>query len=162
MPKTLTLMRHGKSSWEYNLQDQFRPLKNRAFNDIALVFSHFKHLLNDNIVFKSSHAVRAETTAREFLKIAEISTEKLVVEPSLYTFDPQRLQQFILNQGEEIDELMIFGHNPAFTSIANFYGSEYFDNVPTAGLVQLKFNSDTWANIKSAETLLHLFPKQLK
>ena len=80
MPKTLTLLRHGKSSWEYNLQDQFRPLKKRAYNDIALVYSHFKNHLNDDVVFKASHALRAETTAREFLKNAGISAEILIVE----------------------------------------------------------------------------------
>lgn len=162
MPKTLTLMRHGKSSWDYNLQDQFRPLKKRAFNDINLVFSQFEKHLTDALVFKSSHAVRAETTAREFLKLAEISAEKLIVEPSLYTFDPQSLQQFILKQDNDVDNLMIFGHNPAFTAVANFYGSEYFDNVPTAGLVQIKFDQDNWAEIKNGNTVFHLFPKYLR
>ena len=40
--------------------------------------------------------------------------------------------------------IMVVGHNHAFTSIANMLGNKYIENVPTCGFVELQFDDDTW------------------
>ncbi|MGY8915204.1 MAG: SixA phosphatase family protein, partial [Flavobacteriales bacterium] len=42
--KTLILVRHGKSSWDYQVDDQDRPLKERGINDGHLVGSAVKSM----------------------------------------------------------------------------------------------------------------------
>ena len=155
-------MRHGKSSWNYNVQDEYRPLKKRAYNDISYVFSSFKSRINETTVYYSSPALRAVTTALEFLKLGDLSEHKLSIKPDLYTFNPNNLQQMILSFDDRISDVMIFGHNPAFTTIANHYGDVYFDNVPTSGLVQIQFEADSWKDLVPGKTVLHLFPKNLR
>ncbi len=162
MPKTLVLMRHGKSSWKDNLPDDERLLKQRAYKDIEHVASAFKHCLDKDFVFKSSYAERAESTAKHFLKQLEIPETRLQIESDLYTFDESSLKAFINFIDDSIDNLMLFGHNSAFTNLANILGSEYFDNIPTSGLVMLRFENSSWKDLASGKTVLHLFPKNLR
>ena len=162
MPRILTLMRHGKSSWEYNLEDQYRPLKKRAYTDIFDVYSNFKDHLSDSTSYITSPAVRAQTTAKEFLKLAGVSDHKLIIESNLYTFDPIALQNLILSLDDSNSNQMLFGHNPAFTAVANHYGSMFFDNIPTSGLVRIRFEADAWKDISNGITQVHLFPKDLR
>ena len=46
---------------------------------------------------------------------------------------------FITNIDDSYEKVMIFGHNHAFTSICNIFGDQYIDNLPTSGLVVIKF-----------------------
>lgn len=162
MPKTLVLVRHGKSSWRHNLSDDKRPLKKRAFSDIKLVASTFKHCLDQTFTFKTSYAVRAHSTASLFLNAFNISEDKLNIETALYTFDINNLKDFLYNIDDKIEKLMLFGHNPAFTQLANDFGNEYFDNIPTSGLVLINFENSSWKELTKGKTILHLFPKNLK
>lgn len=162
MPKTLVLMRHGKSSWKENLPDDERLLKKRAYKDIEHVATAFKHNMNKDFVFKSSYAERAESTAKYFLKQLDISQDKLQVEAPLYTFDVQSLKAFLYTVDDSIERLMLFGHNTALTDLANTLGDQYFDNIPTSGLVMMKFENSSWKDLTSGKTILHLFPKNLR
>jgi phosphohistidine phosphatase len=57
---------------------------------------------------------------------------------------------------------MIFGHNYAFTSIVNRFGSTFIDNLPTCGLVWIQFDINSWKEIKTGITKLVIKPKDLK
>jgi len=162
MPKTLVLMRHGKSSWEDNLPDDERLLKKRAFKDIEHVASAFKHCMDKDFVFKSSYAERAESTAKYFLKQLKIPEAQLQIESALYTFDVSSLKAFLYTVDDSKDKLMLFGHNPAFTELANSLGEAYFDNIPTSGLVMITFENSSWKDLANGKTILHLFPKNLR
>ena len=59
-------------------------------------------------------------------------------------------------------KVMIFGHNFAFTNIANALGDNYIDNLPTAGLVVLEFETDSWSNLGEGRTLKIIIPKHLR
>jgi len=41
--------------------------------------------------------------------------------------------------------LVVVGHNPVFTELANLFLSEYIPNIPTSGLVSLFFDVKEWA-----------------
>lgn len=162
--KQLVLVRHGKSSWEYDLPDDERPLKKRAFNDANLVIKALRNnpFLDNSFNMWSSYAVRALTTARIFQEQLEVSNENFEIKEDLYTFDRNHLLNAISNCDDTIQNLMIFGHNPALTSVANVLGDEQFTNIPTTGLVLIKFESDSWNNLKDGKTIIYLFPKNLR
>jgi phosphohistidine phosphatase len=46
---------------------------------------------------------------------------------------------------------MIFGHNPASTGLVNRFLKHPIDNLPTAGVVTLNFNGDSWKNLKDQQ-----------
>ena len=160
--KEIILIRHGKSSWEHDVTDRERPLKTRGINDIKLVANHF---FNNNsvpeIIF-SSPARRALSTCEIFMNTLNIAKEQVVVVEELYDFDGRNVIDFIKNLSNEYNEVMIFGHNHAFTSISNIFGDTFIDNLPTSGLVKLKFDINDWNDLKKGITEFIIIPKELK
>lgn len=160
--KKLILVRHGKSSWKEDLPDNERPLKKRAYKDANLVLEAFSGFVDPSMTLWSSHAVRALTTAKLFKEALEIPDDKFQIKKELYTFDRRSLLEVIRSCEDSIETLMVFGHNPAFTGVANDLGDQQFSNIPTTGLCMMEFEADNWKSVKKGKTLLYLFPKNLR
>ena len=97
-----------------------------------------------------------------FLRNLDIPFTNFEVREALYDFSGESLETFIYGLDNSLDKVMVFGHNNAFTYVANSLGNTYIDNVPTAGLVHLQFDADDWGSITKGTTVLTLFPKQLR
>jgi phosphohistidine phosphatase len=160
--KTVVLVRHGKSSWDFDVTDRERPLKPRGENDAKLVVNQFikNSEAPDNIF--SSPAKRALNTCKIFIKALNLLENSIKVEEELYDFEGESVINFIKNLPDSYSDIMIFGHNHAFTSISNIFGSIFIDNLSTSGLVKITFEVDSWREIKSGRTQLILVPKELK
>ncbi len=52
---------------------------------------------------------------------------------------------------------MIFGHNPDSTDLVNHFIKSPIDNIPTAGVATLKFNSASWKEIHRRNLDQHIF-----
>jgi len=160
--KEIILIRHGKSSWEHDVTDRERPLKTRGINDIKLVANHFFNSNSVPEIIFSSPARRALSTCEIFMNTLNIAKEEVVVVEELYDFDGRNVIDFIKNLSNEYNEVMIFGHNHAFTSISNIFGDTFIDNLPTSGLVKLKFDINDWNDLKKGITEFIIIPKELK
>ncbi|MDN3492083.1 SixA phosphatase family protein [Winogradskyella bathintestinalis] len=160
--KSIILMRHGKSSWTHNVTDKERPLKTRGRNDAKLVANQFNAKHSTPKIIFSSPAIRALTTCEIFINALNISKDKITVVDDLYDFNGESVINFIKNLNNSIDEVMIFGHNHAFTSISNIFGDTYIDNLPTSGLVKINVDIDNWKDLKQGTTEFLIIPKELK
>ena len=160
--KKLILVRHGKSSWNEDLPDDERPLKKRAYKDADLVINAFSGFKDERLFIWSSYAVRALTTANIFKDKLNIPDSRFDVKHDLYTFNGSQLLKVIESCNDEIDTLMVFGHNPAMTSVVNRLGDQDFDNIPTTGLTMIELETNSWKGLKNGKTLLYLFPKNLR
>ncbi len=160
--KRLILVRHGKSSWDNNLPDDQRPLKKRGEKDGLLIANAFLNSVEPPLTLWSSPAVRALETAKIFKKTLNIGNDNFIIKDPLYTFNSNDLLRQIQECNNEIETLMVFGHNPAMTNLVNNLGSISVDNVPTTGLTVVDFECDRWENIKKGKTTLSLFPKNLR
>ncbi|MGO2103398.1 MAG: SixA phosphatase family protein [Psychroflexus halocasei] len=161
--KRLVIIRHGKSSWKNDeLEDIKRPLKERAYKDAELVSNAYKASSIHSFTAFTSPAVRAHETAKLVTDHLDNQIKSLKVDGQLYTFSPSILLDFIANLSDNINNVMLFGHNPAITDVVNQLGSEYFQNVPTTGLVEIQFNESSWSEIDKGTTQLYLFPKNLR
>lgn len=160
--KKIILVRHGKSSWEHDVIDHERPLKPRGIEDAQLVAQVFKEeKISIDRVF-SSDAKRAATTCEIFINALNINIKHVFFQHNLYDFSGEMVVQAIKSCSDNINTLMIFGHNHAFTAIANTFGDKYIDNVPTAGLVILELDIDNWNHLKPGVTKKTIFPSDLK
>lgn len=160
--KRLILIRHGKSSWKHDVTDEKRPLKKRGINDGEVVSRSFSNAFQKPVVVWSSPAVRALETAKIFKEKLGIEDEDFLVKPQLYTFNKRDLLSHIQSCNDEINKLMVFGHNPAMTGLVNDLGDKYFENIPTTGLTVIDFETNSWKEISNGKTILHLFPKNLR
>ncbi|MCK7591124.1 histidine phosphatase family protein [Subsaxibacter sp. CAU 1640] len=160
--KSITFVRHAKSSWEHDLTDIHRPLSIRGYNDANLLSNELlTHNFCPDAIF-SSPANRALTTCRIFMDTLNFKENMLTVNEKLYDFDGNQVVKFIYALSDKLSDVMIFGHNHAFTSIVNKFGDKYIDNVPTCGLVSIDFNCDSWIKIDKGHTKKILFPRNLK
>ncbi|MDN6281022.1 MAG: histidine phosphatase family protein [Psychroflexus sp.] len=161
--KRLVIVRHGKSSWkEDDLDDIERPLKDRATADADLVCQAYQATATHSFTAITSPAVRAHETAKLLTNRLGMHIENLSVDENLYTFSPSTFFDFISNLPDTLDNVMLFGHNPAITDVVNQIGTSFFKNIPTTGLVEIHFRIDQWSDIDKGETQLYLFPKNLR
>lgn len=160
--KEIIFVRHAKSSWEFDVSDRERPLKKRGISDSHLVSNYFKQYgFIPDAVF-TSPAERARKTCKIFTENLDIFRNKIEIKEDIYDFGGSQLLNFIKSLDSSLDKVMIFGHNYAFTSIVNSYGSIFIDNVTTSGLVWIKFKTDSWKEIEKGTTVLTIFPRDLK
>lgn len=160
--KTLYLIRHAKSSWEHDVIDHERPLKDRGFEDADLVSRHLKESLELPDKVLSSDAMRAKTTAMIFMKNLGMDEDDIVLDHELYDFSGRGLTKVISNCDDAVERLMVFGHNHAMTAFVNTYGDEYTGNVATSGFTHIEFDIDSWKDLKPGTTKRSLYPKHLK
>ena len=80
----------------------------------------------------------------------------------MYTFDSDDIIDYIFAIDDELDKVVLVGHNPAITEFANAMTGEAFENIPTCGLVQMELAIDDWADasLGSARLIEFDFPKK--
>ncbi|MFD1184592.1 SixA phosphatase family protein [Pontibacter rugosus] len=163
--KTLYILRHAKSSWEFDgLSDHDRPLNKRGRHDAPLM-GH--ELASQNVkpeLIISSPAVRALTTATLVGKELDYDADDIVVDTRVYGADKNVLLEVIQSTPAEVKQVMLVGHNEAISEFANMLSPEPVASLPTTGVVGIRFNCESWYDIskENAELLLHDFPKNHK
>ncbi len=159
--KILFIVRHGKSSWEQvGVSDIDRPLKERGVKDAYEMANRVlkKGFHPDSII--SSPALRALHTAIIFSRVLDYPVNEIIINQDMYLSEADRIFSIVSETDNSIGSLMIFGHNPGLTELVNYLSELDIDNLPTAGLVMLRFKSDNWKGIsKNCQVLEYIdFP----
>ena len=81
------------------------------------------------------------------MRVHKLPEDKFFIKNDIYLADTNDIFHVIAQTGNEVDKLMIFGHNPGFTDLVNFLSPLNIPNVPTAGVVVLNFGTTLWKNI---------------
>ena len=160
--KTVLFVRHAKSSWDYDVSDQDRPLKERGINDAHLVSNALKSSNIDIDYAFSSPANRAMHTCMIFLRNLEFNLNKLLVNKDLYDFSGESVLNFLKLVNNDHNTILVFGHNYALTTLVNKLGDRYIENVPTSGLIKIEFSTESWNTITKGKTTQVIFPKELR
>lgn len=161
--KTLFLVRHAKSSWkDPGLADQDRPLNKRGKRDASEMAGRVARRPNQPELIVASPALRAVTTA-------EVMAVELGLEPStiarndqIYDAGPAQLLDVIRSFDDRFARVMVVGHNPGLTEAVNLLAGSAIENLPTCGVVVLRFDTQSWADVRSqsAELLDLDYPKK--
>ena len=160
--KTLTILRHAKSSWSNAaLPDEERPLNPRGERDAPVMAARINDAGIRPSLIMSSPAVRAWATAKIVAKAISYPIEFLHREDELYLASLERLLDLFARQDNAFNSVMVVGHNPGLTEFANYLLPDVTDNIPTCGLVVLDIDTDNWdlRQRKQAELILYDFPK---
>jgi len=161
--KTLTLVRHAKSSWSNtNLSDRQRPLNKRGKRDAPIMGRRIlEHGIRPSLII-SSPAKRAWNTAKIIATQISYPIEFLQREDSLYLASLPEILDVIALQDNGFNNLMVVGHNPGMTDFANFLSPGLTHNLPTAGVVCVQIDRDDWNLFERPQTelLVHDYPKK--
>ena len=161
--KTLYLMRHAKSDWGHaGVTDRDRPLNERGRRDAPFMA---QQLLAREVppldLIICSPAVRTLSTATLVAKELDYDPLKIQVEDALYEAERETYLEVINRIKPAFEEVMIVGHNNTITDVANFLSPQFVPELPTAGIVCLRFDTLSWKNLErdSAEFGFFDFPK---
>jgi len=146
--KTLYLVRHAKSSWKYpNLDDFERPLNKRGRKSAPLMGKILKKLKVTPDLVISSPANRAAMTARIIADKIKYPLDKIGYSGAIYEFSTNAVMHFIEKIDNSLDKVIVVGHNPAITDLANYFGGEPISNIPTCGVFCLDLDISSWGKI---------------
>jgi phosphohistidine phosphatase len=161
--KTLTIIRHAKSSWtDMSLRDRDRPLNKRGKRDAPEMGRRIHEYGIRPSLIVSSPAKRAWTTAKAVADAINYPREFLQKDDALYLASLDTILDVIMAQDNGFNNLMLFGHNPGFTDMANFLVPGLTNNLPTAGVVSVEIDQDDWNLYERPRTrlLVHDWPKK--
>ncbi len=111
----------------------------------------------------SSPAVRALTTAKTIASEIEYPLDRIRVDEAIYLGGITALVGMIRDLDDEIDHVMMFGHNPDMTELVSTLTGTRLDNVPTCGVVHIELTSDSWQDlgVATASLLDFDYPKRI-
>ena len=145
--KTITFLRHSKSSWDTILEDIDRPLNDIGVKKIKKVAKLSNDQFSNCEIIFSSSANRAIHTALILTRELSIKSNKIRVCEDLYTFNFKVVFDFITKIENIYSNIVLVGHNPAYTEISNHFSENKILNLPTARWFSMKFDSNTWSDI---------------
>lgn len=162
--KTIYLVRHAKSSWDYpELSDFERPLNKRGKRDAPVMGSRLKErdILPDLML--SSPANRALSTCRVIAGAIGYNKQKIVTDKAIYHASKNSLLDVVQQVSNENNSLMLFGHNPGFTDFANELASTDIYNIPTCGIFACEFEVESWKDVGvgKGNLLFYDYPKKI-
>jgi phosphohistidine phosphatase len=156
--RTLYIGRHAKSSWDFpGRADIDRPLAERGVKNAYEMVHRMKERGDEPGMIISSPANRALHTAIIFARGLRIPFSRFLVNDDLYMSGEDIIMDIIYGVDNSVDSLMIFGHNPDFTYLANYFLNVPVNNIPTSGIVKLVFNAAGWEEINKNSLVNHLF-----
>ena len=162
---TLFLCRHAKSSWdEPGLSDKDRPLNARGKNDAPMMGRMLENREENPDLIISSPAERAFKTAKLISDEIGYRQKDIIVDNRIYMAGIDDFIEVLKECRSKDKTIMIFSHNYGITDFANYISSSRIDNIPTCGIVKIKFEFSNWEKIKKEKGKLEYFiyPKMFK
>ena len=161
--KNLFLTRHAKSSWNNSgLADIDRPLNERGKKAAPFMGKLIVDKGEKPELLISSPANRALSTAKAFGEVMGLVENDIIVNRAIYSAGAQQLLELVQNQDDLHKSIMLFGHNPTFTSFVNMLTGSNIMNVVTCGVVRIDFEYSSWTDIDfgSGRLVYYEYPKK--
>jgi len=163
--KTLYLVRHAKSSWEEpGISDADRPLIPKGIKRTKLVIDFLRGRGTTIDLMISSPALRACDTAKIMAEGLDYPVNRIRTDRKLYDEYYDRILDIIYGTSNDVNALMIFGHNPTITHLANLFLHPGIEMMPTSCVVCLSFDTDRWEEIPANDAVNEFIvtPKMLR
>jgi phosphohistidine phosphatase len=160
--KTLFLVRHAKSSWDDpSLPDEDRPLNARGRRAAPKMGKRLaKRGVRLDLIL-SSPAKRAIKTAQALADRLDYKLKKIVVDDRLYPGSVSDLLEFVHNLSKKLNRVMLVGHHPALSKLAQRLSSDIM-HMPTCAVAEFRFKAKLWRDVSKAtvSTVGLDFPKK--
>ncbi|GAB3660278.1 histidine phosphatase family protein [Actinocorallia lasiicapitis] len=153
MAKRLLVLRHSKAAQVLGLADHERPLAERGRADAAAMgdFLRREGLLPDQVL--CSTALRTRETLDGLALDAPVSYER-----GIYVGDGYDLLTLVQITEDDVDALLLVGHNPAVHELAVILGGGEVTDFPTSALAVIELAD--WS-VSGGELLDYRTPKTI-
>jgi phosphohistidine phosphatase len=148
--KRLTLMRHANAQWkDPQISDFDRPLNRRGTGEAEAMSRRLIELKLIPTLMLTSSARRAQQTADIVARELGVSARNLRSDESLYLAAAPDILLVVQTTGPRIPHLMIVGHNPGISEVANLLAPESPINLATGAICSLTFDTRSWSDVKA-------------
>lgn len=154
----LYLLRHAKSDWSVSGQkDIDRDLNAKGLNDAPRIGRRLYEMevMPDLII--CSVAQRTRQTAEYICEQLKFDQDAIVFNEDIYEASMRTLFNTITTLDDHHKSVMLIGHNPGFTYLAEYLTKEEIENVPTCGVVCIEFDIDSWKEVSGGLGVLKWF-----
>lgn len=142
--KRLIVVRHAKSDWQAGVSDFDRPLNKRGNRVAPKMTSVLQEMQGVPDAVICSPANRTRQTASLLLN-GIVNPEKIIFKESIYEAGFYDLLTLINNDTEDnVDTLMLIGHNPGVSDLVEYLSSGNVGWMPTCSCVCLSADVDSW------------------
>ena len=149
--KRLIITRHGKSKWTDYDYDWQRELTSKGKKNNKKLGKYFKDngIIPDLIV--SSFATRALDTAKIIAKEVGYKKKDIQIRKEIYHAEIDTMLDIIYSLDNEADTVFLFGHNPTFTFLINYFAEEKINHLNTSGSFGVQIKTNKWEKIEGAK-----------
>jgi phosphohistidine phosphatase len=155
--KTLSLFRHGKSSWKYATDDICRPLNRRGMQQAKIMAQDCVLDMPDLVV--CSPANRAYSTALFYFQERGIPISLLRLEADIYETSSAVVLAYLETLPDRLNKVWVFGHNPSLQELAEQLFPPFSHVLSTSAYVCLQIDTTHWANLQASRTEFKVFQK---
>jgi phosphohistidine phosphatase len=146
--KRLTLMRHANAQWkDPQISDFDRPLNRRGISEAEAMSRRLIDLKLIPTIMLVSSARRAQQTADIVARELGVAPRNIRTDESLYLAAAEDILRVIQTTGPRIPHLMIVGHNPGISELANLLAPAAHIEMATAAMCSLTFDARTWSDV---------------
>ncbi len=157
--KKLYIVRHSKAvEVAPDFSDFNRCLADYGVEKATLIAQHLARDQMDVDLMLSSPACRALETANIFSEYLKYPSSEIVQLQPLYHFGgTEKAIDIISHVDDDVETLMLFGHNPTFNALSWNLCQEFREGMPTSSVVGITFNTKTWAKAVKKGGKLHTY-----
>jgi phosphohistidine phosphatase len=162
--KKLIFVRHGRAEDQgESIPDFERSLTTRGKLVSEQMAVLLKEKTEDPGFFITSPAFRAYETALVFARIFRKEPDSVLLRNNLYSRASFRyLAEMLEEIPEEVNSVILFGHNPSFTEIPDRLSKDGCDFLPKSAVVCLSFKADSWKEVMREKGRIEYFLKPEK
>ncbi len=146
--KTLHIVRHGKALQDYqSISDIDRPLVEKGICNNIAIATRIKEKFDTPELIISSPAARTLHTAHIFARVLNYPSGKVQVDDALYMNGEDAALDILYGLPDHIHSVMLVGHNPDFSYLANMFIRPITRSLPTSGVASIFFDATEWKDI---------------
>jgi len=118
-------------------------------------------ILPDLII--ASCSLRTQETADRLSEKIKFEGPKYYLR-EMYLTPPETLKEILMMQEQQFESILVVGHNPQMTEVANMLTEEHISKIPALGVVAINFDIDEWNELEDVKGEIDFFvyPKQFK
>lgn len=147
--KTIVLLRHASAEkGNDEIDDAERKLLKIGKLDAQKIGKAFaSHMTLPDLII-TSPAKRAVETAKIVAKEMGCKKKDILSDAVLFENKPEAFMATLKALDNQIDTVMMVGHNPSFSEFAATLGKGFDNDIPTCGVVGITMHTTDWKQIK--------------
>lgn len=146
--KQLYLLRHAQTLEKRpDENDKDRILTPVGFQNANRMGINLKNKKAQPDIIICSAATRTQLTAECIAEHVSYDSNRVHINGEVYDASIRTLLNAVNNLKEEWKTVVLIGHNPSISYLAEYITGEAVGNMSTCGLVSIQFNLDSWQEV---------------